>query len=66
MFTEQERLDIVANLTIMNNRIEASEKEIARAEELLCDIKDMHNQLVSLRDFYAELLNTLDSIEDEA
>lgn len=56
MFTEQERLDNVANLIIMNNRIEASEKEIARAEELLGDMKEMHNNLVSLRDMYAELL----------
>lgn len=66
MFTEQERLENVANLTIMNNRIEASEKEIARAEKLLDDMKDMHNELVSLRDFYAEVLNAINSIEDEA
>ncbi len=66
MFTEQERLENVANLTLMNNRIEASEKEIARAEKLLDDMKEMHNDLVSLRDFYAELLNAIDSIEDEA
>ena len=66
MFTEQERLENVANLTIMNDRIEASEKEIARAEKLLSDMKDMHNELVGLRDFYAELLNAIDSIEDEA
>ena len=66
MFTERERLENVANLTIMNNRIEASEKEIARAEKLLSDMKDMHNELVSLRDFYAELLTAVDAIEDEA
>ena len=66
MFTEQERLDNVAALTIINNRIEASEKEIARAEGLLNDMKDMHKELVDLRDFYAELLNTINSIEDEA
>lgn len=63
MFTEQERLENIVNLTIMNNRIEASEKEIARAEKLLSDMKDMHNELVSLRDFYAELLKIS---EDEA
>ena len=63
MFTEQERLDNIVNLTIMNNRIEASEKEIARAEKLLSDMKDMHNELVSLRDLYAELLKIS---EDEA
>lgn len=56
MFTEQERLDNVAALAIMNTRIEISEKEIARAEGLLNDMKDMHNELVSLRDMYAELL----------
>ena len=56
MFTEQERLENVANLTIMNNRIEASKKEIARAEGMLNDMKELHNELVSLRDFYAELL----------
>jgi hypothetical protein len=50
----------------MNNRIEASEKEIARAEGLLNDMKEMHNELVSLRDFYAELLTVIDTIEDEA
>jgi predicted metal-dependent hydrolase len=66
MFTEQERLENVANLTLMNNRIEASEKEIARAEGLLNDMKEMHNELVSLRDFYAELLTAIDTIEDEA
>lgn len=66
MFTEQERLENVANLTIMNNRIEASEKEIARAEKLLADMKDMHNELVGLRDLYAEILTAVDTIEDEA
>lgn len=66
MSKEQERLDNVAALTIMNNRIEASEKEIARAEGMLNDMKEMHNELVSLRDFYAELLKAIDTIEDEA
>ena len=56
MFTEQERLDDVAALTIMNMRISASEKEIARAEKLLSDMKGMHEELVSLRDMYVELL----------
>ena len=56
MFTEQERLENVANLTIMNNRIEASEKEIARAEKMLDDMKEMHKELVDLRDLYVELL----------
>lgn len=63
MFTEQERLDNIATLTIMNTRIEISEKEIARAEGLLNDMKEMHNSLVSLRDMYAELLKIS---EDEA
>lgn len=66
MFTEHERLDNVAALTIMNARIEASEKEIDKAEGMLKDMKEMHNELVSLRDFYAELLKLNDSIEDEA
>ena len=56
MSTEHERLDNVAALTIMNTRIEISEKEIAKAEGMLNDMKEMHNELVSLRDFYAELL----------
>ena len=63
MFTEQERLDNVAALTIMNTRIEVSEKEIARAEGMLKDMKEMHNEMVSLRDMYAQLLKTT---EDEA
>lgn len=56
MSTEHERLDNVAALTIMNTRIEISEKEIAKAEGMLNDMKEMHNELVSLRDMYAELL----------
>lgn len=63
MFTEQERLDNVAALAIMNTRIEVSEKEIARAEGMLKDMKEMHNEMVSLRDMYAQLLKTT---EDEA
>ena len=63
MSTEQERLDNVAALAIMNTRIEVSEKEIARAEKLLSDMKDMHNELVGLRDMYAELLKLM---EDKA
>ena len=63
MFTEQERLDNVAALTIMNTRIEISEKEIAKAEGMLNDMKEMHNEMVSLRDMYAELLKIA---EDEA
>ena len=62
MFTEQERLDNIAALTIMNTRIEISEKEIAKAEGMLNDMKEMHNEMVSLRDMYAELLK---AIEDE-
>ena len=56
MFTEQERLDNIAALTIMNNRISVSEKEIARAEKMLDDMKEMHKELVDLRDLYVELL----------
>ena len=56
MLTEQERLDNLAALTIMNTRIEISEKEIAKAEEVLKDIKGLHDELVSLRDMYVELL----------
>lgn len=63
MFTEQERLDNVAALAIMNTRIEVSEKEIARAEGMLKDMKEMHNEMVSLRDMYAQLLKIT---EDEA
>lgn len=56
MFTEQERLDNIAALTIMNNRISESEKELARAEKMLDDMKEMHKELVDLRDLYVELL----------
>ena len=63
MFTEQERLDNVAALTIINTRIEISEKEIARAEGMLNDMKEMHKEMVDLRDMYAELLKIA---EDEA
>lgn len=56
MFTEQERLDNVAALTIINARIEASEKEIAMAEGMLKDMKEMHAELVGLRDKYVLLM----------
>ena len=61
--TEQERLDNIAALTIINTRIEISEKEIARAEGMLNDMKEMHKEMVDLRDMYAQLLKI---VEDEA
>lgn len=60
MLTDEEKLGFIRDLNMMNQRIELSDNMIKDAEKKLEEMKENHKVMVQLRDFYAEILKSMD------